>query len=695
MALLFLFSQRANAQNSVSNYGCVDVPEFDVGCEADYFVAESVNGNEIDTYAEAETDYEDVTVTVRGDIYINGVLANSQFGANGEESEAYPEVSLTSVPGTYTGVVDATACAIAILDPGSDCGDDGTSVTISATLPNISSINPPTIMIGSSGTITVSGTNFLDQFGNQPLPVSNAGVSLTVSSISNGQAVFNYSVPATAIAGQSSLFFEGLFGDGAGQTLTIIDPSPTITGVNPPAWPSGTTTSVTITGRGFGTSPSVTIAGPGVTGTSITYVSDTQIVANVTVAALVAAQTATIQLQSNGYTGSGFLGSPGQPQKSAVSVPLSPVHAVPEVLFFGNPITGPLTVFAGQKMSLSVQQPASSLTVVNGIFSSISFSQPNIPVAINGWTPGIAPTYTTNVSATPASTSTNPFTFYWISGGTFTVDYQWTVQDLVLGQTSGSTAVTFNVAAPTVPGVVVNPIPANPGVSAAPGVTNVIPVIATSVALGTITGIGGIPTLQLTGVSYNQKVFGVVFQPLLNRPGGDDGQVSWVQLIQRYVVRYRGPTANVGPTGTKTCTQTTSKALDNKYPYQGVDEYGVALDSPGVQATTTTGTFKYSEVSIDFSATMYLLWSPTSSDFCDHTLATDCTVPLPQGYVTWNAKGDAVNTLLDDSTNYTTWIADSALCVNAGPYNPFTADTTYPTWTAVFTNGPNQNCSTP
>jgi hypothetical protein len=63
---------------------------------------------------------------------------------------------------------------------------------------------------------------------------------------------------------------------------------------------------VTITGHGFGTNPSLTITGPGVSGYSTGAASDTQIVANVTIAANSPGGAATVEVQSHGYTVSGL-----------------------------------------------------------------------------------------------------------------------------------------------------------------------------------------------------------------------------------------------------------------------------------------------------------------------------------------------------------------------------------------------------
>ena len=91
------------------------------------------------------------------------------------------------------------------------------------------------------------------------------------------------------------------------------DPTPVITGVNPPQW-SPSTTSVTITGSGFGTNPQLSVSAPGVGVTaSILSASDNGQPGGATITANVSvpAQTCsilpvTITVTSQGYNGTGF-----------------------------------------------------------------------------------------------------------------------------------------------------------------------------------------------------------------------------------------------------------------------------------------------------------------------------------------------------------------------------------------------------
>ena len=122
----------------------------------------------------------------------------------------------------------------------------------------------------------------------------------------------------------------------------------------------------------------------------------------------------------------------------------------------------------------------------------------------------------------------------------------------------------------------------------------------------------------------------------------------WVQLLQAAYYR-------LNSTGRKKCvlsafvpTQTdpgkaTRAALDTHFPYVMSD---IVEDSPSI--TTADA-----ELAQAFSATMYLMFDPALPAGCvpahvesGLAIPSSCTmsIPVPLGYVTYKADGDAVNT---------------------------------------------------
>jgi hypothetical protein len=222
-----------------------------------------------------------------------------------------------------------------------------------------------------------------------------------------------------------------------------------ISGVSPSVWQAGTSNlPITISGLGFGTSPSVSVLGNGVSLVSVGAVSDTQISATVSIASNAPNETATVQVQSNGYNGSGFqAATSGESSTAAYNVTVQAIPGpVPQIQLYGQTITTTQSVFVGQEMMLTA--------VVNlpqdVTFSSQTWSTPP-GAAVGGY---VASNSSASVILLPALTSNSstayPFTFYWVdSGSSRTITYSYTATN---GTTNSATA-TFNVAAPTGPSV--------------------------------------------------------------------------------------------------------------------------------------------------------------------------------------------------------------------------------------------------
>lgn len=113
-------------------------------------------------------------------------------------------------------------------------------------------------------------------------------------------------------------------------TATVDDSTPAITGIDPGDWNAGSTISVTFNGQNFGTNAPTLGFSPssGISYTLSSY-NDTQIIANVTVAAGTPNETVTVTVTSNGYNGQGFQNggngqsAQSQPARAAVHAPIN------------------------------------------------------------------------------------------------------------------------------------------------------------------------------------------------------------------------------------------------------------------------------------------------------------------------------------------------------------------------------------
>jgi hypothetical protein len=549
----------------------------------------------------------------------------------------------------------------------------------SGTAPTINSISPTGASLGSSGTITVDGQNLETEYdGDEPPTVAITGSGITVSVATSPaptaqEVTVNYSITANASTGPQNLTLTTLFGASNAAQFTIGDPTPAINSVTPSPWNVGSTNApFTINGTGFGTSPTVTINGTGLTSYSITSTADTQINGTFTIDPNAPSGSATVQVQSNGYGGSGFLQSTsGQPsQSSAYSVPIA---ALTPQIMWGTDCSSatPLTT---ANLSPTVGQQIALVGCLMSAGVAVATPPANPSWAFTGdpWISGgySASTSSGQEAAAPA-TNQQMFVFYFVDGG----NTGQPVLSFTNGAGSATARVTFNVTGPGTPTVTVD------GGSA-----------------GVWTTTAGQTYLELLG-PFTPSAFnapagsqsGIVFQAAA--PGITPGSSFWwVQLVQDTitVLSQNGYT-------TQYSTAPSIPLLDNAYPYQKTttsaqastpNELDLAVDVPAVQLNSA-----YGEEARNFSATMYLMWMPPEGACCS---GPGCPIPVPLGTITWGYAGDAINTWSPqnnkgDGTSSNGWVIQS--CTTPPPpyvkgnYQPsFVPASSFPTWSGAATN---------
>lgn len=212
-------------------------------------------------------------------------------------------------------------------------------------------------------------------------------------------------------------------------------------------------------------------------------------------------------------------------------------------------------------------------------------------------------------------------TFYWtVPANSQTVTFTLNLND---GETATAQA-TFNVAGPTSPSV--------------------------TTPLGNWQESSG-PSLQL-GSNLSGVTPGITFNGSAATPPGDSGTYEWGQIISTF-----SGTATSGLTKYN-CSTTTG--LDTRFPYDTALT-PAPQDSPFINLVSSS----FSGQTFSFGATMYFMWNPETS-------SND--IPVPLGYVTWQAYGDATY-----SNN--NWTIQSDSSRSAGS---FQASSSYPSWTSVF-----------
>ena len=516
-----------------------------------------------------------------------------------------------------------------------------TAVVMSSAPPAISGISPPGVSLGDSGTLTVTGTALVDVFTQTTtVNISGTGISWSVGSQTATQVTINYSVSTSAATGSRTLTLSTRFGSSS-TTFNVGDGTPVVTSISPSTWNAGATTSVTFGGNNFGTAPTLSFSSSQVTAT-ITSSSNTQIVANITVAAAAPAETVQVTVTSHGYNGSGFIQTDNNPPSITDTANINPIAApAPTLQFFGTNITATLSVYVGQEISLS-----SSVSLPSGLVVTSSSWSPS------GTYVGGYDTSSQGQVVVPTLTQTST-KFYWVyPGQSLTAKYSYCMNN---NQCSSPVQATFNVSGPT-----------SPSVSAPTGQMNVL---------------AG-PKLQFGGTSTN---IGIKFTASATLPSGNSGAYSWAQLINNDNISI------VTSSGSQSCkpngfVTSSNPELDNQYPYPPVTSNSTN-DNPAISLPASWG-----EVARSFNATMYLLWTPTADSRCN---AGTCTIPVPLGSISgsssWHCSGDAINTLSTSTGDSgTTWklscqkeTTSPAPFHASQPSDPFNG---YPTWTQTYKN---------
>lgn len=590
-----------------------------------------------------------------------------------------------------------------------------TAVAIQTGPPSISSISPNSGAIGSSGTITVQGSNLTDIFTQSTTPnITGSGMSISVQSIGAppagpvvtgaSQVTLAYTIAQNASTGAHNITLSNHFGTSNAVAFNVGDPTPVITSVTPNVWQAGNSISVTITGTGFGTNPTLTLSGSGVSVQSITSAVDTQIVATISVSRQAPSESVTVQVQSNGY-GNGFISTtPGQSQSGSNTVTVQSIPAPAALIMLGpnsqgtaicqngTNIAGTQSVYIGQQIGFSGCVPQSVADLV--ISESWQPTPPSSGYAIGGFSVNNS-TYAetlTPVTNTVCGTTQNCDynTFYWTQTGTYTLTFSY----VLINGNSNSGSVTFSVSGPT-GNLLIQPN---------------MPTDGSGVQIGLNTQ--NFPILKTTGVTANGTCcYGISFTSNATMPSGGAVPPGSNQTFQ-FVQVLGNPNANPGsqqpnglqyqyvtPTSPPPYVGPVNTGLDTSYPYAFFSST-MTVDSPNVNLLPN-----YGEEWESFTATMYLLWDPALPSGCAPAKTTEtivngtptfsssastCTsVPVPLSSVSWHWSGCAINTLVNQP-NQTTWIRSTSngcpleTLGTPQPVTPSTPSNGYPIWGSVY-----------
>ena len=590
-----------------------------------------------------------------------------------------------------------------------------TAIAIQTGTPSITSISPNSGALGSSGTITVQGSNLTDIFTQSTTPnITGSGMSLSVQSVGpppasaviagTSQVTLAYTIAQNASTGTHNITLSNHFGTSNAVAFNVGDPTPTVTSVTPSVWQAGNNVSITISGSGFGTSPTISLSGSGVSVVSTGSVSDTQITATVSVSRQAPSESVTVQVQSNGY-GNGFVSTtPSQSHSGSSIVTVQSIPAPPALIMLGPNSQGAAIcqngtniasqpVYIGQQIGFSGCVPQSVTDLV--ISESWQPTPPSLGYAIGGFSVGNTMPYAetlTPVANTVCGTTQNCDynIFYWTQTGTYTFTFSY----ILINGNSNSGSVTFSVSGPT-GNLLIQPN---------------MPTDGSGVQIGLNTQ--NFPILKTTGVTANGTCcYGISFTSNATMPSGGAVPPGSNQTFQ-FVQVLGNPNANPGsqqpnglqyqyvtPTSPPPYVGPVNTGLDTSYPYAFFSST-MTVDSPNVNLLPN-----YGEEWESFTATMYLLWDPALPSGCAPAKTTEtivngtptfsssasgCTsVPVPLSSVSWHWSGCAINTLVNQP-NQTTWIRSTSngcpleTLGTPQPVTPSTPSNGYPIWGSVY-----------
>ena len=328
-------------------------------------------------------------VTITGTGFTSA--ATVKFGANAATSVTF--VSSTQItaksPALSTGgTVDVTVTTV----DGTSATSANDQFTYTGVVPTVTGISPTTGPAAGGTSVTITGTGFTSaatvMFG------ANAGTSVTfvsstqltanAPSFTNGGTV---DVTVTTTGGTSAT--------SSADQFTYSDVIPTVTSISPTHGPNGGGNKITITGTGF-TSAATVMFGANA-GTSVTFVSSTQLTAN----APAYASYVTVDVTVITTGGTSATSSADQYSYDGVNPTVTSI----------SPTTGPAA--GGTSVTITGTGFTSAATVKFGgnAATSVTYVSPTQIIAVSPAGTNTVDITVTNIDGTSAKVATDKFTY--------------------------------------------------------------------------------------------------------------------------------------------------------------------------------------------------------------------------------------------------------------------------------------------
>jgi len=231
---------------------------------------------------------QSLSVTITGANFETGVTTAVGFGAD----ISVTSFSVTSATSLTAQITVSSAAAVGLRDvtvtnaaPGGGTATLAGAFSVGVAAPTVSAITPASGDRGTTVTATITGTNFAA--GVTTVSVGGGVIVLRVSIVSPTSLTVDLSIPSTVLAGVYNVTVSNGAAGSATLTgaFTVRNLAPTIASVSPSSGKQGATVAVTIIGTNFETGVTTAVSfGAGITVTSFSVVSSTQITANISLA---------------------------------------------------------------------------------------------------------------------------------------------------------------------------------------------------------------------------------------------------------------------------------------------------------------------------------------------------------------------------------------------------------------------------
>lgn len=349
-----------------------------------------------------------VSVTLVGANFVSGATVN--LSSTDVTAGNVNVVSSTQITAVFA--ISATAAFgpvnVSVTTGGGTSGTVAFNVTPPP--PTLSSIVPGSGPQGATVPVTLTGTNFVSGasvgVGSSNITVSN------VSVVSSTQITATFSIASAAPVGSSTVTVSTSGGTSLPVTFGITSAAaPILTSINPANGSVGATVPVTLTGSNFLSGATVSINNAGVTISSVTVVSATQITATFAIAPTASTGPANVSVTtSNGTSGTvTFTVASQVPTLSAITPNTGSQGASVPVTLTGTGFLAGATVnVSGTGVTVSNVSVASAtqITASFAVAAAAPLGPMNVSVTTSNGTSGTVPF--TVVAPGPTLTSISP-----------------------------------------------------------------------------------------------------------------------------------------------------------------------------------------------------------------------------------------------------------------------------------------------